>query len=219
MKKIILLILIILLSINIIKTEATMLELPLIGKIIYLDAGHGGIDPGATYKDINEKDIALAITLKLEEALSKKGAIVYLTRRTDTDLADVNATYRKRSDLEKRAKLINESDCELYLSLHLNSYPSTKWAGAQVFFTTKNDSNKIIAEFMQNELKEKMNTNREFKEIKNMYMYDRISKPGVLIEVGFLSNTNDRNNLLNEKYQEKLVMAITDGVIKYLHQF
>ena len=50
-------------------------------------------------------------------------------------------------------------------------------------------------------------------------MYDRISKPGVLIEVGFLSNTNDRNNLLNEKYQEKLVMAITDGVIKYLHQF
>lgn len=219
MKKIILLILIILLSINIIKTEATMLELPLIGKIIYLDAGHGGIDPGATYKDINEKDIALAITLKLEEALSKKGAIVYLTRRTDTDLADVNATYRKRSDLGKRAKLINESDCELYLSLHLNSYPSTKWAGAQVFFTTKNDSNKIIAEFIQNELKEKMNTNREFKEIKNMYMYDRISKPGVLIEVGFLSNTNDRNNLLNEKYQEKLVMAITDGVIKYLHQF
>ena len=219
MKKIILLILIILLSINIIKTEATMLEMPLIGKIIYLDAGHGGIDPGATYKDINEKDIALAITLKLEEALSKKGAIVYLTRRTDTDLADVNATYRKRSDLGKRAKLINESDCELYLSLHLNSYPSTKWAGAQVFFTTKNDSNKIIAEFIQNELKEKMNTNREFKEIKNMYMYDRISKPGVLIEVGFLSNTNDRNNLLNEKYQEKLVMAITDGVIKYLHQF
>ncbi len=219
MKKIILLILIFLLSINIIKTEATMLEMPLIGKIIYLDAGHGGIDPGATYKDINEKDIALAITLKLEEALSKKGAIVYLTRRTDTDLADVNATYRKRSDLGKRAKLINESDCELYLSLHLNSYPSTKWAGAQVFFTTKNDSNKIIAEFIQNELKEKMNTNREFKEIKNMYMYDRISKPGVLIEVGFLSNTNDRNNLLNEKYQEKLVMAITDGVIKYLHQF
>lgn len=219
MKKIILLILMFLLSINIIKTEATMLEMPLIGKIIYLDAGHGGIDPGATYKDINEKDIALAITLKLEEALSKKGAIVYLTRRTDTDLADVNATYRKRSDLGKRAKLINESDCELYLSLHLNSYPSTKWAGAQVFFTTKNDSNKIIAEFIQNELKEKMNTNREFKEIKNMYMYDRISKPGVLIEVGFLSNTNDRNNLLNEKYQEKLVMAITDGVIKYLHQF
>lgn len=219
MKKIILLILIFLLSINIIKTEATMLEMPLIGKIIYLDAGHGGIDPGATYKDINEKDIALAITLKLEEALNKKGAIVYLTRRTDTDLADVNATYRKRSDLGKRAKLINESDCELYLSLHLNSYPSTKWAGAQVFFTTKNDSNKIIAEFIQNELKEKMNTNREFKEIKNMYMYDRISKPGVLIEVGFLSNTNDRNNLLNEKYQEKLVMAITDGVIKYLHQF
>lgn len=219
MKKIILLILIFLLSINIIKTEATMLEMPLIGKIIYLDAGHGGIDPGATYKDINEKDIALAITLKLEKALSKKGAIVYLTRRTDTDLADVNATYRKRSDLGKRAKLINESDCELYLSLHLNSYPSTKWAGAQVFFTTKNDSNKTVAEFIQNELKEKMNTNREFKEIKNMYMYDRISKPGVLIEVGFLSNTNDRNNLLNEKYQEKLVMAITDGVIKYLHQF
>lgn len=218
MKKIIILILIYLLSLNIVKTETTMLELPLLGKEIYLDAGHGGIDPGATYKDINEKDIALAITLKLEEALSKKGAIVYMTRTSDTDLADINAIYRKRSDLGNRAKLINDSTASLYLSIHLNSYPSSKWSGAQVFYTTKNNRNKEMAKVIQNELKEKLKTTREFKEIKNMYMYDRITKPGVLIEVGFISNYTERTKLLNETYQEELVSVITSGIIKYLQQ-
>ena len=218
MKKIIILILIYLLSINIVRTETTMLELPLLGQEIYLDAGHGGIDPGATYKDINEKDIALAITLKLEEALSRRGAIVYMTRITDTDLAAPNATYRKKSDLGNRAKLINESTANLYLSIHLNSYPSSKWSGAQVFYTTKNEQNKIIADVIQNELKENLKTTRELKEIKNMYMYDRINKPGVLIEVGFISNTNERQKLLNDEYQQQLVATITEGVIRYFYQ-
>lgn len=218
MKKIIILIILFLLSINIVRTETTMLELPLLGKEIYLDAGHGGIDPGATYKDINEKDIALAITLKLEEALSKKGAIVYMTRTTDTDLADNNATYRKRSDLGNRAKLINDSSASLYLSIHLNSYPSSKWSGAQVFYTNKNEHNKVIAEVIQSELQEDLKTTRDFKEIKNMYMYDRITKPGVLIEVGFISNYAERTKLLNEVYQEELASVITTGVIKYLQQ-
>jgi len=218
MKKTIILIILFLLSINIVRTETTMLELPLLGKEIYLDAGHGGIDPGATYKDINEKDIALAITLKLEEALSKKGAIVYMTRTTDTDLADNNATYRKRSDLGNRAKLINDSSASLYLSIHLNSYPSSKWSGAQVFYTNKNKHNKVIAEVIQSELRENLKTTREFKEIKNMYMYDRITKPGVLIEVGFISNYAERTKLLNEVYQEELASVIATGVIKYLRQ-
>lgn len=218
MKKIIILILIYLLSINIVRTETTMLELPLLGQEIYLDAGHGGIDPGATYKDINEKDIALAITLKLEEALSRRGAIVYMTRITDTDLAAPNATYRKQSDLGNRAKLINDSTANLYLSIHLNSYPSSKWSGAQVFYTTKNEQNKIIADVIQNKLKENLKTTRELKEIKNMYMYDRINKPGVLIEVGFISNTNERQKLLNDEYQQQLVATITEGVIRYFYQ-
>lgn len=218
MKKMLILLIVYLLTLNIIKTETAILQLPLIGYEIYLDAGHGGIDPGAVYKDINEKDIALAITLKLKQALVEKGATIYLTRESDKDLADPNATYRKRSDLGNRATLINASTAELYLSIHLNSYPSSKWSGAQSFFTNKNPQNKVLAEIIQNELKEKLKTKRDFKEIKNMYMYDRLTKPGILIEVGFISNSSERQKLLSSDYQEQLVDAIASGIVKYFRQ-
>lgn len=196
---------------GVVKTETVFLDLPLIGKIIYLDAGHGGIDSGATYKDILEKDINLKLTLKLEEKLSAKGAIVYLTRSTDTDLADDNAYYRKKSDLGTRARLVEESDANLYISIHLNSYPSSKWGGAQVFYTNKNAQNEALAAIMQQVL----NPERAHALIKNMYMYDRITKPGILIEAGFLTNQIDRNNLLDEKYQANLVDKIVSGITKY----
>lgn len=193
------------------KTEMVFFELPLLGRTIYLDAGHGGVDSGARYKDILEKDINLKLVLKLEEELTKKGAIVYLTRRTDKDLADSNARYRKRSDLGNRAKMIEESDAEIFISLHLNSYSSSKWSGAQVFYTSKNSKNEILASILQKTL----NKNRTHSIIKNMYMYDRINKPGILIEAGFLSNSIDRKNLLNEDYQTELVSKIVSGIIDY----
>ena len=211
MKKIIFIMVIIFLLFGIVKTETVFLDLPLIGKTIYLDAGHGGIDSGARYKDILEKDINLELALKLEKVLSKKGAIVYLTRNADRDLADSDASSRKKSDLFNRAKLINESDAEIFISIHLNSYPSSKWKGAQVFYTDKNVKNEALASIMQQSL----NRDRTHSIINNMYMYDRIWKPGILIEAGFLSNQSDRENLLNTNYQNKLVEKIVDGLIKY----
>ena len=211
MKKIILIIISIFLMFGVVKTETVFLDFPLMGKTIYLDAGHGGVDSGARYKDILEKDINLKLVLKLEEKLSEKGAIVYLTRKDDNDLADLNAYYRKKSDLGNRAKMINESDAELFISIHLNSYPSSKWSGAQVFYTNKNKNNEALASIMQQNL----NKNRNHSIIKNMYMYDRINKTGILIEAGFLSNSIDRENLLNDEYQNRFVNKIVDGLIKY----
>lgn len=217
MKKIywILLILLFFYILTFLKTYKVSLDMPLVGKIIYLDAGHGGIDPGAVYKDIEEKDINLSIVLKLRAALEKRGAVVYLTRDSDSDLASKNAKMRKRSDLGNRAYLINKSDAFLYISIHLNSYPSNKWSGAQVFYTLKNSKNKLLAEKMQSVFKDKLNSNREFKKIKNMYMYDRVTKPGILIEAGFLSNSSDRNKLLSSDYQDKLAEVIIDGLNLY----
>ena len=217
MKKIywILLILLFFYILTFLKTYKVSLDMPLVGKIIYLDAGHGGIDPGAVYKDIEEKDINLSIVLKLRAALEKRGAVVYLTRDSDFDLASKNAKMRKRSDLGNRAYLINKSDAFLYISIHLNSYPSNKWSGAQVFYTLKNSKNKLLAEKMQSVFKDKLNSNREFKKIKNMYMYDRVTKPGILIEAGFLSNSSDRNKLLSSDYQDKLAEVIIDGLNLY----
>ncbi len=185
--------------------------LPLQGKIIYLDPGHGGKDPGAIYKDIHEADINLKICLKLKEVLESKGAKVYMTRYGDYDLATNNATLRKRSDLYNRVVMINNSIADMYVSVHLNSDPNPKWNGAQIFYNNINKENKEIAEILQSYL----NKDRKAKTIDNSYMYKRIKVKGVLIEAGFISNENDRKKLMDDKYIETLASDITDAIIEY----
>jgi len=96
-------------------------DFSLLGKVIYIDPGHGGLDPGAIYKDIEEATINLQISKNLVTMLEAEGAIVYLTRNDDYDLSVNNAVSRKRSDLSRRANIINRSMCDLYLSIHLNA--------------------------------------------------------------------------------------------------
>ncbi|MGM9850321.1 MAG: N-acetylmuramoyl-L-alanine amidase [Bacilli bacterium] len=190
-------------------------EQQLKGKIIYLDAGHGGRDPGAIYKDLKESKINLEISNELKLELESHGAKVYQTRIGDYDLSKINTRNHKRSDLETRAKIINESDCDIYISIHLNSDPSPTWNGTQIFYTNKNEKNKELAQIIQNEFKEKLKSKREIKPLKNMYLFDRIKKPGVLIEAGFISNANDRYLLKNKEHQKKIADTITDALIKY----
>ena len=197
--------------------QATSTTLPLLGKVIYIDPGHGGKDPGATYKDIYESNINLSISLKLGNILEKNGAIVLYTRTGDYDLAVNNAINRKRSDLSRRANVINESNCDMFISIHLNSIASSTWKGAQVFYDDINSENKKIAEIFQNVLKEELKTTRKYKEMNDMYMYKRIKVPGVLVEVGFLSNPNERILLQDNTYQNKVSQSLYDGVIKYFH--
>lgn len=191
-------------------------NLPLLGHIIYIDPGHGGLDPGAIYMDIKEAPINLEISKKLEESLTKKGAIVYMTRYDDYDLSLPNASNHKRSDLNQRIKLINESDCSLFLSVHLNADVSESWYGAQVFYDDINSENAVLAEFLQNEFSTSLKSKRKIKEISDLYLYRKVERPGVLVEVGFLSNANERYLLRQDSYQQKLVDTITTGVINYL---
>lgn len=191
-------------------------NLPLLGHIIYIDPGHGGLDPGAIYMNIKEAPINLEISEKLEEALTKKGAIVYMTRYGDYDLSLPNASNHKRSDLNQRIKLINESNCSLFLSIHLNADISESWYGAQVFYDDINSENAILAEFLQNEFSKSLKSKRKIKEISDLYLYRKVERPGVLVEVGFLSNANERYLLRQDSYQEKLVDTIVTGVINYL---
>lgn len=192
-------------------------EAPLMGKVVYLDAGHGGVDPGAYYKDIYEEDINLSITLKLRDYLLTKGCTVYLTRDGDYDLSNPKARLRKRSDLSNRASLIDKSNADLYLSIHLNSSTSTAWKGAQVFYDDINKNNKDFALIFQKNFNSNLGSKREEKEIKNLYMYKNIKNvPGLLLEVGFISNANERQLLNKEWYQNKIVKVITKSVIDVL---
>lgn len=180
-------------------------------------ASHGGTDPGAIYKDIHESDINLSISKKLYDILIKQGAIVYMTRDGDYDLSVTNAVNRKRSDLSRRANAINSSMCDLYISIHLNAEESSTWYGAQVFYDDINPENKKIAEIMQEEFTKTLNTKREYKEIDDMYLHKRVERPGILAEVGFLTNPNERYLLMQDSYQQKIALTIYNGIEKYFN--
>lgn len=190
-------------------------NLELLGKIIYLDPGHGGIDPGAVYKDIKESEINLKIAQKTQKILEQKGAIVYLTRYGNYDLSVPNTINKKRSDLSRRGNIINLSNCDLYLSIHLNAETSSTWKGAQMFYDDVNYENEKIAKIFQETFKKNLNTNRKYKKIDNFYLTRRVERPGILIEVGFITNPNERYLLTTDSYQQKVANTILEAIIKY----
>ncbi|MDN3019700.1 N-acetylmuramoyl-L-alanine amidase CwlD [Paenibacillus sp. BSR1-1] len=194
-------------------------NLPLSGKIILLDPGHGGPDGGAGTGKTLEKDIALDITLKVRDLLQQQGALVVMTRDTDKDLADDDTkgySRRKVEDLKKRLKMINDSDNDFFVSIHLNAIPSSRWSGAQTFYAPHHKENAKAAKFIQEELRENLgNTNRKAKPISQVYILKNAKKPGVLVEVGFLSNPAEKENLKKKSYQEKIAESIYRGIIRY----
>lgn len=190
-------------------------ELPLLGKVIYIDPGHGGLDPGAMYVGVKEKDINLKISKKIEETLTSLGAIVYLTRYGDYDLSVTNTINRKRSDLSRRSKIVNDSDCDLFLSIHLNAEDTGLWRGAQVFYNDKNKENKKIAQIFQNQFKKNLNSKRNYKKDNDLYLQRRIERPGILLELGFISNQSDRYLLKQDTYQKKIAQVIASSALEY----
>ena len=200
--------------ISISKVYAIINSYTLLGKTIYIDPGHGGRDSGAVYKNIYEKDINLVMSKKIEKYLVSKGATVYLTRETDKDLS-VSTKNKKRNDLTNRAILINKNNPDMYISVHLNYISNSKWQGLQIFYNSKLKENEIIATSLTNYLKENSSNIREPKKENIYYMYKQITVPGVLIELGFLSNPNDRYRLTREEYQDKLAISISNAIENY----
>ncbi len=194
-------------------------NLPLTGKVIYLDPGHGGPDGGAVGSTLQEKDISLSISLKLRDYLQEQGALVLMTREEDVDLADKDTSgysRRKVEDLKKRVEIINESEAELFLSIHLNAIPSAKWSGAQTFYHGKFVENENVAKFIQDELRRNLeNTERVAKPINGIYLLNKVEKPGALVEVGFLSNPLEEKMLSTEVYQEEVAASIYNGILRY----
>lgn len=194
-------------------------NLPLSGKIIMLDPGHGGPDGGAGTGQTLEKDIALEISLKVKGYLQQQGALVIMTREKDQDLADPDTrgySRRKVEDLKERLRMINDSDNDLFVSIHLNAIPSSKWSGAQTFYAPHFKENAKAAKFIQDELRRNLgNTTRKAKSINQVYILKNAKKPGVLVEAGFLSNPTEKANLKKDSYQEKVAISIYQGINRY----
>lgn len=214
------LLLVIILNYEIISRHSwTHWNLPLSGKVIVLDAGHGYPDGGAESGDVQEKDIALNITQYLRDYLQESGALVIMTREDDTDLADPGQkglSTRKSIDLRRRAQIVNNSDADLFISVHLNAIPSPRWRGAQSFYNPKSDENEKLASFLQDSFRAQLgNTDRSAKELNSVFLLNQAKIPAALVEVGFLSNPEESQLLQSTSYQKKIAGSIYNGISRY----
>ncbi len=198
------------------KTNAMINELPLLGRIVFVDPGHGGRDPGTMYKNLMEKDIVLDISLKLRDTLMEKGAIVYMTRDEDEDLSSRWDERKKRGDLYRRLLMYKDVPTEVYLSIHINNDNESSSHGAEVLYHPINKENERLAKILMKNFENDLKTSRVIKKT-DLYMYRNTTIPGVLIECGFLSNSNERYLLQRESYQKKLASSITNSVIEFFN--
>lgn len=195
---------------------------PGFGKRIVLDAGHGEPDGGAsTTKGVLEKDINLNITRFLQGYLEQSGIEVFLTRADDKGIYDENSKTireKKRSDLQNRKMIMNESEADLFVSIHLNKFTEAKYSGPQVFYGTQNPASKELAESVQQSMISVLvpPSERSVKQAgKEIYLLSQAKIPSVLIECGFLSNEKEAELLQTEDYQKRVAWSVYCGLLQY----
>jgi N-acetylmuramoyl-L-alanine amidase len=187
---------------------------------IVIDAGHGGIDPGKV--GINgalEKDINLAIALKLERNLAQNGINVVMTRTDDNGLYSENDTNKKVTDMKKRLEIIESANPTLAVSIHQNSYTEPSVSGVQVFYYKDSVKGKEAATIMQRQMIKTLNPEkqREAKENGSYYLLKKTSVPIMIVECAFMSNPTEAELLTQDNYQEKVAWAVYMGVMEYVN--
>ena len=196
-------------------SEPVIFPMPLQGKVIAVDPGHGGYDPGIRSNGFLEKEVNLAISLILRDYLQQGGARVVMTRERDMDFLQAAAGPKKKLDMKNRLKIIEECGAHLFLSIHTNAISSSYWSGAQTFYQQGDEEGRVLAEFIQTEMiRVLQNTDRKIKPGDYVLLRES-SMPGVVIEVGFLSNPTEARLLMTPEYQSKVAWSIYSGVLKY----
>ena len=187
----------------------------LYGKVIVIDPGHGGNDNGAEVNNVLEDEINLSIAKILYQKLFDQGCIVHVTRSGDYDLAPLDSPTRKMKDLKRRTQFINEVNADLFISIHLNIFIQEQVKGIQVFYQQYKDESKKLAKSLQNEFNKLINEKNKKPKIGDYYILNNTYPTGVLIECGFLSNDEDRLNLNNHDYQDKICKIIYKGILDF----
>ncbi len=189
-------------------------------RVIVVDPGHGGIDPGSKGPSgVIEKDVTLEVSRKLAIILSQAGAMVLLTRETDVDLSDPGGgrlITRKRQDLARRVALANDRNADAFISIHVNSFKSgPREHGAQTFYQPGSREGEKLAQCIQAELVRQLkNTRRKAKEV-DYYTTRHAKMPAVIVEIGFISNPKEEKLMCDPGYQGKVAFAIYSGIVKY----
>ena len=198
-------------------------SLPVSGKTIVIDAGHGKPDEGAQSSNgTTEAETNLKIALKLQNLLEQSGTTVILTRSDENAIYDIDAKtlkQKKISDIHNRVKIGNESSADLFVSIHLNKIPQQQYDGWQTFYKAGSNEGKKLAESIQKNLNEAIQkeNNRIAKTIDNIYIIKHVEIPITIVECGFLSNPTEEKKLLEDEYQNRLAWGIYNGIIDYFY--
>ncbi len=194
-------------------------------KTVILDAGHGGEDGGAVGADgIVEKDINLSVTLKLKDLLEVSGYNVILTRDKDISIYDEDAESlrsKKRSDLRNRAKIISDNSNDedtIFVSIHQNKFPNPKYSGTQIFYSKNNSKSGELASNVKNSVVKLVQpeNKREIKPAdKKIFLLNNAKIPAIVVECGFLSNSEEAKKLSSEKYQNEMAFSIYCGMLEF----
>jgi N-acetylmuramoyl-L-alanine amidase len=190
---------------------------------IIIDPGHGGDDGGAFADNTIEKDLNLSISKKLYKLLISSGFNVKMTRRCDEMINTEGKTLRERkvSDMKKRLSIYNSNINNIVISIHQNKFPIEKYNGTQVFYSKNNKNSKNLADSIKNSVKALMQpyNEREVKPAdKDIYLLYNSKAPSVIVECGFISNTEEVIKLKSEKYQSELTFAIFSGLLVYYNE-
>lgn len=193
---------------------------PTLPKIV-IDAGHGGIDGGAIATDNTlEKDLNLQISLILVDLFRLMGYNIVTTRTDDRSIHDdgiKTIRNQKISDIHNRLKLIDDTDAEALISIHQNKFSESKYRGTQVFYGRLNSYSQLLAKSVQQSVKTMLqpeNSREHKKGDKNIYLLYHCKKPIILVECGFLSNSDELGLLKTNEYQKQLCFAIFSGFAK-----
>ena len=190
------------------------------GYTVIIDAGHGGVDGGATSCTGKlESAFNLEIALRLNDLMHLLGIHTEMIRTTDISVYTQGETIaaQKVSDLKERVRMVNESENALLLSIHQNTFPDSRYGGAQVFYGPEGESAQL-AEALQNAFRSTVNpgSSRRSKKADGVYLMEHIDTTGVLIECGFLSNAEEEAKLRSADYQKKLCCVIAATVSNHL---
>ena len=174
---------------------------------VALDAGHGGTQAGCEFEGILEKDITLSVTLLLKEKLEESGVNVILTRDGDQDVS-----------LDERCAIANSADADLFVSIHCNSYTNdTSIMGFEGYYYQDADG-KLLADLIFDALENYPSIKTRSVKEEDYKVLRETEMPSVLLEIGYLSNATERDDLQSSEYQNMLAHAMFNGIIAMLHR-
>lgn len=190
-------------------------------RVVVVDAGHGGNDPGKVGVDGQlEKEINLAVAKKIKYYLEANDIAVVLTREDDQGLYQEQDTNKKSADMRKRVELINQAMPEVMISIHQNSYPDAQIKGPQVFYYQGSEEGAKFATLMQQRFNDVLGaaSTRQAKANDNYYLLLNSKPVSVIVECGFLSNPDEARKLADPVYQDKIAWTVAMGTMAYLNK-